>query len=159
VRAYHETYGLPTLITRCSNNYGPFQHDEKLIPTLIRKALLSEPLPLYGDGRNVRDWLHVEDHCRAIDLVLREGRVGEVYNVGGSHELRNIEIAKMILEQLDKPETLLSFVQDRLGHDQRYAIDASKIQRELGWQPQIHFDEGIAETVSWYVSHYGHATT
>ncbi|MCY0903172.1 MAG: dTDP-glucose 4,6-dehydratase, partial [Firmicutes bacterium] len=135
VRAYHETFGLPALITRCSNNYGPYQHDEKLIPTLIRKALANEPLPLYGDGQNVRDWLFVEDHCRAIDTVLQQGRVGEVYNVGGHNEWHNLDIAKLILERLGKPESLITFVQDRLGHDRRYAIDAGKMERELSWKP------------------------
>jgi len=154
VRAYHETYGLPALITRCSNNYGRFQHDEKLIPTLIRKALADEPLPIYGDGENVRDWLHVEDHCRAIDLVLQKGQAGEVYNVGGRNEWRNVEIAKLILRALDKPESLLTFVQDRLGHDQRYAIDATKIEQTLGWQAEVPFEVGIAQTVAWYVAKY-----
>lgn len=154
VRAYHETFGLPTLITRCSNNYGPYQHDEKLIPTLIRKALSDEPLPLYGDGQNVRDWLYVEDHCRAIDTVLHTGRVGEVYNVGGHNEWRNLDIAKLILAHLGKPESLITFVQDRLGHDRRYAIDASKMERELGWRPQVRFEEGIVSTVDWYVRKY-----
>ncbi|MCY0876434.1 MAG: dTDP-glucose 4,6-dehydratase [Firmicutes bacterium] len=154
VRAYHETYGLPTLITRCSNNYGPYQHDEKLIPTLIRKALADEPLPLYGDGRNVRDWLFVEDHCRAIDTVLHTGRVGQVYNVGGHNEWRNLDIAKLILARLGKPESLIAFVEDRLGHDRRYAIDASKMAQELGWMPQVQFEQGIVATVDWYVKRY-----
>jgi len=145
---------LPTLITRCSNNYGPYQHDEKLIPTLIRKALSDQPLPLYGDGQNVRDWLYVEDHCRAIDTVLHTGRVGEVYNVGGHNEWRNLDIAKLILAHLGKPESLITFVQDRLGHDRRYAIDASKMERELGWRPQVRFEEGIVSTVDWYVRKY-----
>jgi len=154
VRAYHETFGLPALITRCSNNYGPYQHDEKLIPTLIRKALANEPLPLYGDGQNVRDWLFVEDHCRAIDTVLQQGRVGEVYNVGGHNEWHNLDIAKLILERLGKPESLITFVQDRLGHDRRYAIDAGKMERELSWKPQVQFEQGIVATVDWYIRQY-----
>ncbi|KUO94904.1 dTDP-glucose 4,6-dehydratase [Ferroacidibacillus organovorans] len=154
VRAYHETFGLPTLITRCSNNYGPYQHDEKLIPTLIRKALRDEPLPIYGDGLNVRDWLFVEDHCRAIDLVLREGTVGQVYNVGGHNEWKNIEIARLILKTLGKPETLISYVDDRLGHDRRYAIDAKKMQDVFGWVPDVTFEQGILSTIAWYVEHY-----
>lgn len=154
VRAYHETFGLPALITRCSNNYGPYQHDEKLIPTLIRKALANELLPLYGDGQNVRDWLFVEDHCRAIDTVLQQGRVGEVYNVGGHNEWHNLDIAKLILERLGKPESLITFVQDRLGHDRRYAIDAGKMERELSWKPQVQFEQGIVATVDWYIRQY-----
>ncbi|KPV42477.1 dTDP-glucose 4,6-dehydratase [Alicyclobacillus ferrooxydans] len=153
VRAYHETYGLPVNITRCSNNYGPYQFPEKLIPLMIINALHDQPLPVYGDGLNIRDWLHVEDHCRAIDLVLHEGRDGEVYNVGGDNERANIEIVKSILKQLDKPESLIQFVEDRLGHDRRYAIDASKIRKELGWEPRYTFEEGLRETVQWYVNH------
>jgi len=150
VRAYHETYGLPTLITRCSNNYGPYQNPEKLIPHFITRALRGEPLPVYGDGENVRDWLHVEDHCRAVDAVLYAGRVGEVYNVGGDNEWRNIDITRLILEILDKPESLITYVQDRLGHDRRYAIDAAKIRAELGWSPKHSFEEGLRATVAWY---------
>lgn len=157
VRAYHETYGLPIVITRCSNNYGPYQHDEKLIPMLIRKALTDEPLPIYGDGQNVRDWLYVEDHCRAIDTVLYTGRVGEVYNVGGNNEWHNLDIAKLILAKLGKPESLITFVQDRLGHDRRYAIDAGKMERELAWKSQVQFEQGIARTVDWYVAQYTQA--
>ena len=142
-RAYHETYGLPVLITRCSNNYGPNQHPEKLIPTLISRALRDESLPIYGDGQNVRDWLHVLDHCRGIEMVLEHGRVGEVYNIGGHNEWHNLDIAKKILQLLGKPESLITFVEDRLGHDRRYAIDPTKIQTELGWQPQVTFEDGI----------------
>ncbi|MHB1685265.1 MAG: dTDP-glucose 4,6-dehydratase, partial [Bacilli bacterium] len=152
VRAYHETYGLPTLITRCSNNYGPYQNPEKLIPHFITRALRGESLPVYGDGENVRDWLHVEDHCRAVDAVLYAGRIGEVYNVGGDNEWRNIDITRLILEILDKPESLITYVQDRLGHDRRYAIDAAKIRAELGWSPKHSFAEGLRATVAWYRS-------
>jgi dTDP-glucose 4,6-dehydratase len=151
VRAYHETYGMNVNITRCSNNYGPYQFPEKLIPLMIINALHDSPLPVYGDGLNVRDWLHVEDHCRAIDLVLHNGRDGEVYNVGGNNEHTNIEIVQAILNQLDKPESLIQFVEDRLGHDRRYAIDASKIRNELGWEPRYTFDKGLRETIQWYV--------
>lgn len=151
VRAYHETYGLPVLITRCSNNYGPYQYPEKLIPFFIKRALADEYLPVYGDGLNVRDWLHVEDHCRAIDLVLQKGRIGEIYNIGGNNERTNIEITRLILRELGKPESLIKFVQDRLGHDRRYAIDANKIKTELGWQPEYTFEQGIKETIKWYL--------
>jgi dTDP-glucose 4,6-dehydratase len=151
--AYHNTYGLEVLVTRCSNNYGPYQFPEKLIPLMIVKALANEPLPVYGDGLNVRDWIHVEDHCRAIFSVLLEGIAGEVYNVGGDGELKNIDVVKLILSQLGKPESLISYVTDRLGHDRRYAIDSSKTQRELNWRP-LHLPmEGIRETVDWYVAH------
>lgn len=151
VKAYHETYGLPTSITRCSNNYGPFHFPEKLIPLMIINALNDKPLPVYGDGLNVRDWLHVEDHCRAIDLVLHKGKVGEVYNVGGHNEKTNIEVVKEILKQLDKPETLIKYVEDRLGHDRRYAIDPTKLQSELGWEPIYNFETGLKDTVQWYL--------
>lgn len=151
VRAYHETYGLPAMITRCSNNYGPYQFPEKLIPLFVTNALEDKPLPLYGDGLNVRDWIHVEDHCRALDLVLHRGRPGEVYNIGGGNECTNLEITRGILEVLGKPESLVTFVADRPGHDRRYAIDASKIRRELGWEPRIPFAEGLRATVRWYV--------
>lgn len=154
VRAYHETFGMPVLITRCSNNYGPYQHDEKLIPTLIRKALQNEPLPIYGDGKNVRDWLHVEDHCRAIDLVLHEGRIGEVYNVGGHNEWANIDIARLVLNELGRPESLIAYVEDRLGHDRRYAIDPAKIQGELRWEPKWKFETGIKQVIAHYVKRY-----
>lgn len=150
VRAYGETYGLPMNITRCSNNYGPYQFPEKLIPLMITNALQDKPLPVYGDGMNVRDWLHVEDHCRAIDLVLHQGRNGETYNIGGNNERTNLEIVRAILGHLDKPESLIAFVEDRLGHDFRYGIDASKIQQELGWKPQYTLDSGLKETVEWY---------
>lgn len=153
VRAYHETFGLPVNITRCSNNYGPYQFPEKLIPLMIMNALDEKPLPVYGDGLNVRDWLHVEDHCSAIDLVLHKGVNGEVYNVGGNNERTNLQIVKTILEHLNKPETLIQFVQDRPGHDKRYAIDATKIKTELGWEPKYTFDSGIKQTIHWYLEH------
>jgi len=151
VLAYHHTHGLPAMITRCSNNYGPFQFPEKLIPLMIANALNDKPLPVYGDGMNVRDWLHVADHCSATDAVLRKGKVGEVYNIGGSNEKPNLELIKLLLKLLGKPESLISFVKDRPGHDRRYAIDSSKIQRELGWKPGYTFEEGIKETVEWYI--------
>jgi dTDP-glucose 4,6-dehydratase len=151
VRAYHETYGLPVNITRCSNNYGPYHFPEKLIPLMIINALNDQPLPVYGDGLNVRDWLHVEDHCSAIDLVLHKGRDGEVYNIGGNNERTNIEVVKAILRYLNKPESLITFVEDRLGHDRRYAIDATKIRKELGWQPKYTFEEGLKKTIDWYL--------
>jgi len=149
-RAYFHTYGLPLAITRCSNNYGPFQHPEKLIPLFITNAMKDKSVPVYGDGLNVRDWLHVQDHCEAIDMVFHEGRPGEIYNIGGKNERKNIEITKLILKELDKPESLIQYVQDRLGHDRRYAIDSSKIQRELGWKPKHSFEDGIGETIRWY---------
>lgn len=151
VRAYHRTYGLPVNITRCSNNYGPYQFPEKLIPLMITNALEDRPLPVYGDGMNVRDWLHVEDHCSAIDLVLHHGREGEVYNIGGNNERRNIDIVKLILRELEKDESLIRFVEDRPGHDRRYAIDATRIRNELGWKPRYSFREGIRETIKWYI--------
>jgi len=151
VRAYHRTYGLPVNITRCSNNYGPYQFPEKLIPLMITNALENKPLPVYGDGMNVRDWIHVLDHCRAVDLVLHRGRVGEVYNIGGNSERRNIEIVELIVRELDRDESLIRFVEDRPGHDRRYAIDASKIRNELGWKPLYSFEEGIRETIRWYI--------
>ncbi len=152
-RAFHHTHGLPVMITRCSNNYGPYQFPEKLIPLMIGNALEDKPLPVYGDGRNVRDWLHVSDHCRAIEAVLRGGRPGEVYNIGGDSERENIEVVRRLLQILGKPESLIQFVTDRPGHDRRYAIDASKIRRELGWTPQVVFETGLAETVQWYLDH------
>ncbi|GGG63367.1 dTDP-glucose 4,6-dehydratase [Paenibacillus radicis (ex Gao et al. 2016)] len=152
VRAYHETFGLPINITRCSNNYGPYQFPEKLIPLMIQNALQDKPLPVYGDGLNVRDWLYVEDHCSAIDLVLHKGRNGEVYNVGGNNERTNVHVVKTILEELGKPDTLITYVKDRLGHDRRYAIDADKIRNELGWQPQYPYESGIKETIRWYLN-------
>ncbi|MBJ8006852.1 MULTISPECIES: dTDP-glucose 4,6-dehydratase [Bacillus cereus group] len=151
VRAYHETFGLPVNITRCSNNYGPFHFPEKLIPLMIINALNDKQLPVYGDGLNVRDWLHVEDHCQAIDLVLHKGKNGEVYNVGGNNERTNIEIVKTILKALDKPESLIKYVTDRPGHDRRYAIDATKLREELGWSPKYNFDTGIEQTIKWYL--------
>jgi dTDP-glucose 4,6-dehydratase len=149
--AYHHTFGLPIVVTRCSNNYGPYQFPEKLIPLMIANALNDKPLPVYGDGMNVRDWLHVKDHCSAIDTVLHQGRIGEVYNIGGNNEKPNIEIIKLILQNLNKPESLITYVKDRLGHDRRYAIDSSKIQKEFGWKPAYTFERGIAETIQWYV--------
>ncbi|WP_394234978.1 dTDP-glucose 4,6-dehydratase [Niallia oryzisoli] len=152
VRAYNETYGMPVNITRCSNNYGPYHFPEKLIPLMIINALHDKELPIYGDGLNVRDWLHVEDHCQAIDLVLHKGRNGEVYNVGGNNERTNIEIVKTILAQLGKPESLMKFVKDRPGHDRRYAIDATKLRTELGWEPKYTFETGIKQTIDWYLN-------
>jgi dTDP-glucose 4,6-dehydratase len=152
VRSYHETFGLPVNITRCSNNYGPFHFPEKLIPLMIINALNDKELPIYGDGLNIRDWLHVEDHCQAIDLVLHKGRNGEVYNVGGNNERTNIEIVKNILKHLNKPESLMKFVTDRPGHDRRYAIDATKLRTELGWSPKYNFETGIEQTINWYLN-------
>lgn len=151
VRAYNRTYDLPINITRCSNNYGPYQFPEKLIPLMISNALENKKLPIYGDGKNVRDWLHVQDHCAAIDLVLHEGEIGEIYNIGGNNERQNIEIVKLILDELDRDESLIEYVTDRLGHDRRYAIDSSKIQNELGWKPSYTFEKGIRETIAWYL--------
>ncbi|MBY0551182.1 MAG: dTDP-glucose 4,6-dehydratase [Candidatus Obscuribacterales bacterium] len=150
-RAYFHTYGLPVMITRCSNNYGPYQHPEKLIPLFIMNALQDKPVPVYGDGLNVRDWLHVEDHCQAIDLAFHKGVAGEVYNVGGHNERRNIEITKLILKELGKNESLIKYVEDRLGHDKRYAIDATKLRTELGWKPEHNFESGIHQTIQWYL--------
>lgn len=151
VQAYHRTYGLPATISRCSNNYGPYHFPEKLIPLMIANALNDKPLPVYGKGENVRDWLYVEDHCRAIDLIIHKGRVGEVYNIGGHNEKTNIYIVKKILELLGKPESLITYVTDRKGHDLRYAIDPTKIHNELGWLPETKFDDGIVKTVQWYL--------
>lgn len=151
VLAYHRTYGLPVTISRCSNNYGPYHFPEKLIPLMIARALNDEPLPVYGKGYNVRDWLHVYDHCVAIDLIVRNGKVGEVYNVGGHNERTNLEVVKTILKQLDKPESLIQFVEDRKGHDRRYAIDPTKLETELGWVPTYNFDTGIKQTIQWYL--------
>ncbi len=153
--AYQHTFGLPVVITRCSNNYGPYQFPEKLIPLMIANALNDRPLPVYGDGMNVRDWLHVRDHCSAIDAVLHNGVVGEVYNVGGNNEKPNIEIVKLVLHHLGKPESLITYVKDRPGHDRRYAIDSTKIQKALGWMPSYTFERGIAETIDWYVENEG----
>ena len=151
VMAYHRTFGLPVTISRCSNNYGPYQFPEKLIPLMISNALTDKPLPVYGDGLNVRDWLYVEDHCRAIDLILHNGQEGEVYNVGGHNEMNNITIVKLICQELGKPESLITYVTDRKGHDRRYAIDPAKIHAELDWLPETRFAEGIRKTVRWYV--------
>lgn len=151
VRAYYETFGLPINITRCSNNYGPYQFPEKLIPLMIANALSDKALPVYGDGLNIRDWLYVEDHCSAIDLVLHKGINGEVYNIGGNNERTNIQIIQTILRELGKPESLMQFVKDRPGHDRRYGIDATKITEELGWKPKHNFETGIHETIRWYL--------
>lgn len=153
VMAYYRTYGLPVTISRCSNNYGPYHFPEKLIPLMIINALHDRPLPIYGDGLNVRDWLYAEDHCRAIDLIIRKGKVGEVYNVGGHNEMRNIDIVKLICQELGKPESLITHVTDRKGHDRRYAIDPEKIHRELGWLPETKFADGIKKTIQWYLTH------
>ncbi|MEI6285467.1 MAG: dTDP-glucose 4,6-dehydratase [Bacillota bacterium] len=151
VRAYFETFGLPVNITRCSNNYGPYHFPEKLIPLIISNALEDKDLPVYGDGLQIRDWLHVTDHCEAIDCVLHNAKVGEVYNIGGNNEMANIDIVKLILIALGKPESLIKYVKDRLGHDRRYAIDAGKIKRDLGWEPKYTFEQGIKETIQWYL--------
>jgi dTDP-glucose 4,6-dehydratase len=160
VRAYFHTYGLPTVITNCSNNYGPFQFPEKLIPLMILNALEGKPLPVYGDGSNVRDWLHVADHCLGLRLALEKGRPGEKYNIGGRNERTNLELVKTICAELDKARPgqkpyadLITYVKDRPGHDQRYAIDADKIRGELGWQPAFTFESGMRETVRWYLAH------
>jgi len=150
VRAYFKTYGFPAVITRCSNNYGPCQYPEKLIPVMIINALHDRPLPVYGDGLYVRDWLFARDHCRAIETAVRAGAPGQVYNIGGNNERPNIEIVKLVLRELGKPESLIAHVTDRPGHDRRYAIDASKIRRELGWSPQVAFDDGMRQTIRWY---------
>lgn len=152
VQAYHRTYGLPVTISRCSNNYGPYQFPEKLIPLMIINALNDKKLPVYGKGINVRDWLYVEDHCKAIDLILHKGKDGEIYNIGGHNEMRNIDIVKLILKKLNKPESLIEFVADRKGHDQRYAIDPEKIHTELDWLPETMFADGIEKTIDWYLS-------
>ena len=152
VQAYSETYKMPVSITRCSNNYGPYHFPEKLIPLMIANALNDKPLPVYGTGENVRDWLYVTDHCAAIDLIVRKGRVGEVYNIGGHNERTNLQVVKTILKALDKPESLIRFVTDRPGHDMRYAIDPTKIHEELGWLPETPFDEGIQKTIRWYLN-------
>lgn len=149
--AYLRTYGLPVTISRCSNNYGPYQFPEKLIPLMIANALADKPLPVYGQGLNVRDWLYVEDHCKAIDLVVNGGRIGEVYNIGGHNEMRNIDIVKLICKELGKPESLITYVTDRKGHDLRYAIDPTKIHNELGWLPETKFADGIVKSIKWYL--------
>ena len=151
VMAYHRTYGLPVSISRCSNNYGPYHFPEKLIPLMITNALADKPLPVYGQGLNVRDWLYVEDHCKAIDLILHNGKVGEVYNIGGHNEMRNIDIVRLICKALHKPESLITYVADRKGHDLRYAIDPTKIHKELGWLPETKFSDGIHKTIRWYL--------
>jgi len=151
VQAYHRTFKLPVTISRCSNNYGPYHFPEKLIPLMIANALNDKPLPVYGTGENVRDWLYVEDHCRAIDLIIHNGRVGEVYNIGGHNEMKNIDIVKIIIESLGKNEDLITYVTDRAGHDMRYAIDPTKIHNELGWLPETMFAEGIKKTIKWYL--------
>ncbi|WP_302950423.1 dTDP-glucose 4,6-dehydratase [Holdemania filiformis] len=153
VQAYHRTFKLPVTISRCSNNYGPYHFPEKLIPLMISRALADESLPVYGDGMNVRDWLHVYDHCTAIDLILRKGREGEVYNIGGHNEKTNLEVVKTILAALNKPESLIHFVKDRPGHDLRYAMDPTKIETELGWKPRYTFETGIPQTIDWYLTH------
>ncbi len=153
VNAYHRTYGLPVSISRCSNNYGPYHFPEKLIPLMIIRALNDEKLPVYGDGKNVRDWLYVEDHCKAIDMIIHADCVGEVYNVGGHNEMANIDIVKLILKELGKPESLIEFVSDRKGHDRRYAIDPTKIKTQLGWEPETKFADGIVKTIKWYLDH------
>ena len=153
VQAWHRTYGVPVTISRCSNNYGPYQFPEKLIPLMLIHALEDKPLPVYGDGANVRDWLYTEDHCRAIDLIIRKGREGEVYNIGGHNERDNLTVVKTILAALGKPESLIQYVKDRPGHDRRYAIDPTKIHDELGWLPETTFEEGIQKTIAWYLDH------
>ena len=151
VQAYYRTYGLPVTISRSSNNYGPYQYPEKLIPLMIKNALKNEKLPLYGDGLNVRDWLHVYDHCEAVDLIVRKSQVGEIYNIGSNNEKSNIEIVKTILKELNKEESLITYIKDRLGHDRRYSMDISKIQYELNWKPKYNIDEGLKETIKWYI--------
>lgn len=152
VLAYHRTYGLPVSVSRCSNNYGPYHFPEKLIPLMIINALNDKPLPVYGDGKNVRDWLYVKDHCKAIDMIVHGNCEGEVYNVGGHNEMANIDIVKIILKKLGKPESLITFVEDRKGHDRRYAIDPTKIHNELGWLPETKFEDGITTTINWYLN-------
>ena len=149
--SYHRTYGIPVTISRCSNNYGPYQFPEKLIPLMIANCLNDKPLPVYGEGKNVRDWLYVEDHCKAIDLILQKGKDGEIYNIGGHNEMTNIGIVKLICRELGKPESLITYVKDRKGHDLRYAIDPAKIRRELGWEPETMFADGIRKTIRWYL--------
>ena len=148
--AYYRTYGTPITVSRCSNNLGPYQFPEKLIPLMVERALKNEPLPVYGDGKNVRDWLYVKDHCRAVDMILRNGKIGEIYNIGGNSEMSNIEIVKTILDILGKPDSLITYVKDRPGHDRRYAINSEKLQNQLGWKPKTNFSEGIQKTIKWY---------
>ena len=151
VLSYYRTFDLPVTVSRCSNNYGPYHFPEKLIPLMIANALHDKPLPVYGKGLNVRDWLYVEDHCKALDLIIHKGRVGEVYNIGGHNEMRNIDIVKLICRELGKPESLITYVADRKGHDMRYAIDPTKIKNELGWTPETKFEDGIKKTIRWYL--------
>lgn len=149
-RSFFETYSFPVIVTRCGNNYGPYQFPEKLIPLFVTNLMDNLPVPIYGDGLNVRDWIHVEDHCRAIDLVLRKGKPGEVYNIGSKQEMNNLQITEILFKQLQKPDSLKKFVKDRLGHDRRYAIDPTKLEEQLGWSPRLSFEQGIKETVAWY---------
>ena len=153
VRSYHSTFELPAMITRCTNNYGPYQFPEKLISLFITNALTDQNLPIYGDGLYVRDWIYVEDHCRALDRVLHRGRVGEIYNIGGKNEKTNLEITRLILQKLNKPDSLVKHVKDRPAHDRRYSLDCSKIETELSWKPETSFEDGITRTVEWYASH------
>jgi dTDP-glucose 4,6-dehydratase len=153
VRAYIKTYGIDAIVTRCSNNYGPYQFPEKLLPLMISNAMEDRELPIYGDGLNVRDWIYVEDHCHAIDAIMHRGKGGEIYNIGGASERTNLEVVRTILEVLGKPESLIRFVKDRPGHDRRYAMNFSKLKKELGWEPTVTFEEGIQKTVTWYVEH------
>lgn len=150
-QAYQRTYGLPITISRCSNNYGPYHFPEKLIPLMIVNCLSNKPLPVYGDGKNIRDWLYVKDHCKAIDVIVRKGRIGEIYNIGGHNEMANIDLVKLIVRELGKSEDMITYITDRKGHDFRYAIDASKIQNELGWFPETKFSDGIKATIKWYL--------
>jgi len=152
--AYFRTYNLPVTISRCSNNYGPYQFPEKLIPLMIVNAVNNKPLPVYGNGSNVRDWLYVQDHCKAIDLIIHNGKIGEVYNIGGHNEMKNIDIVKIICQELGKPESLITYVTDRKGHDMRYAINPSKIYNELGWLPETKFKDGIKKTIKWYLDNH-----
>lgn len=156
VLAYHRTYGLSVTISRCSNNYGPYQYPEKLIPLMVKNAMNNQKMPVYGRGLNVRDWIHVYDHCKAVDMIINNGRDGQIYNVGGHCEKRNIDIVRLICDELGKNESLISYVEDRKGHDLRYAIDTSKLEHELGWKTEISFDDGIRDTIKWYVNCYMH---
>jgi len=153
VRSYRQTYGMDVVITRCSNNYGPYQFPEKLIPLMITNAFQNKELPVYGDGMNVRDWIHVKDHCRAIDVIVRNGKAGAVYNIGADCEMPNVEIVRYILERLEKPDSLIRFVRDRPGHDRRYAMDSSRLREELNWAPTVSFEEGMNQTIAWYLEH------
>lgn len=148
--AYYRTYGTPITVSRCSNNLGPYQFPEKLIPLMVERALNNVPLPVYGDGKNVRDWLYAKDHCRAVDMIVRSGKIGEIYNIGGNSEMSNIEVVKTILDILGKPDSLITYVKDRPGHDRRYAINSEKLQNQLGWKPETNFSEGIQKTIKWY---------